>query len=223
MSVKLVVFDIDGTILQTYSWQYIHEKLDTWSQAQEYYHQFFQNRITYEKWAKLDAALWKGQPLTRIQQIINQMPYTPGAKETLTALKQKNIKTYLLSAGLTQVAQKIQKETNADGYTANTLIVKDNVLTGKVQVNVSFTNKDKHLASILQQFQLTPQQTAAVGDDPTLIPLFKKVHLAIAFNPTDKNVEKHAHITIKSNNLRNVLPYILKLDGSKNKNHRTPS
>jgi len=210
MTAKLVIFDIDGTILQTYSWQHIHQNLNTWNQAKKYHNQFFKNQITYKQWAQLDTALWKNQPLTKINQIINQMPYTKGAKQTITTLKQKGIKTYLLSAGLSQVAERIQKETGVDGYTANTLMARDGYLTGEVELNVSFYNKDKHLPNILQKFNLTSRECAAVGDDPTLIPLFKKVALAIAFNPTDQTIEKHANITIKSNDLRNILPQILK-------------
>lgn len=208
MTIKLVIFDIDGTILQTHSWQYIHQKLGMWDQAQKNRIKFFNNQITYDQWAELDTALWKNQPMTKIDQIISQMPYMEGAKETIKALRESNIKTHLLSAGLTQVAQRIQKEAGTDGYIANTLIVKDGYLTGDVQVNVSFHNKDKHLPTILRKFNVTSKECAAVGDDSTLIPLFKKVGLAIAFNPTDKNVEEHANITIRSSDLRRILPYI---------------
>lgn len=209
MTIKLVIFDIDGTIFQAYSWQHIHQKLGTWSQAKKYYNQFFKNQITYEEWAHLDVALWKNQPLSKISQIINGMPYTKGAKKALAILRQKGIKTYLLSAGLTQVAERIQKEIGVDGYTANTLIAKDGYLTGEVEVNVSFHDKGKHLPRILKKFNLTCRECAAVGDDPTLIPLFKKVALAIAFNPADKSVEKHAHVTIKSSDLCDVVSHIL--------------
>jgi len=208
MAIKLVIFDIDGTILQTHSWQHIHKNLGTWSQAKKHQNQFFKNQITYKQWAQLDAALWKNQPLTKINQIINQMPYTRGAKQSLIILKQKQVKTYLLSAGLTQVAERIQKETYTEGYAANNLKTKDGYLTGEVEVNVSFHNKDKHLPVILQKFNLASQECAAVGDDPTLISLFKKVALAIGFNPTNKKIEKYANITIKSSDLRDVLPYI---------------
>ncbi|MDH5449080.1 MAG: HAD family phosphatase [Candidatus Bathyarchaeota archaeon] len=210
MTIKLVIFDIDGTILQTHSWQHIHQNLGTWSQAKKHHNQFFKNQITYEQWAKLDATLWKNQSLAKINQIVNQMPYTKGAKQALNTLKQNQVKIYLLSAGLTQVAKRIQKEMGTNGYTVNTLITKNGILTGEVEVNVSFHNKDKHLPTILQKFNLTPKECAAVGDDPTLIPLFKKVALAIAFNPTNKDIEKHANITIKSNDLRDIIPHILK-------------
>ena len=127
MTIKIVIFDVDGTILQTFSWQYIHQNLNTWTQARNYYNKFFSNQINYEEWAQLDANLWKNQPLTRIDQIIDQMPYTKGAKETIATLKDEGIKIFLLSAGLTRVAKKVQKETSADGCLANTLKVRNGI------------------------------------------------------------------------------------------------
>ena len=210
MHIKLVFFDVDGTLLQAYSWQHIHHELGTWNQAKKHHDQFFKNQITYKEWARLDAALWKNQSLTKITRIISQIPYTEGAEQTLKILNQRGIITYLLSAGLAQAAERIQRETGAvDGYTANNLTVRDGLLTGEVKVNVSFNDKGKHVQGILRQFNLRAEDCAAVGDDPTLIPLFKKVGLAIAFNPTDESVAKHADITIKSSDLRDSLPYML--------------
>ena len=206
--IKLVVLDIDGTIFQVYSWQYIHEKLNTLTQAKAHYEQFLNTQITYEKWAQLDVALWRNQPIARIRKIINQMPYTKGVQDTLANLKLNNMKIFLLSAGITQVAERIQKEMGINNYLANSLITRDGYLTGEVDVNVSFYGKGKHLPWILKKFNLTAEECAAVGDDPTLVPLFKEVSLAIAFNPTCENVEKNADVTIRSTDLRDILPYI---------------
>jgi phosphoserine phosphatase len=179
------------------------------NQAKEYYKQFFNQQITYKQWAQLDAALWKNQPYPKIQQIIGQMPYTKNAKETLHILRQQGIKTYLLSAGLTQVAQSIQNEVGTDGYAANTLVVKDGYLTGEVDVNVSFYDKDKHLPGILRKFNVNARECAAVGDDPTLIPLFRKVAFAIAFRPLNKAIAQAAHVTVKSSDFQAILPFLL--------------
>ena len=209
MPIKLVIFDVDGTILQSFGWQFIHQHLGTWDAAKKYSDQFFSNRISYEEWARLETALWKGQTIAKIEEIIEQMPYTTGAKETLAILKRRGIGTYLLSAGLSQVAERIQKETLIDGYTANTLLAKDGFLTGEVEVNVSFLSKDRNLPHILRSFNVTQDECAAVGDDPSLVPLFKKVALAIAFNPTSIEVEENADVTVRSRDLREILPYLL--------------
>jgi len=206
---KLVVFDVDGTLIKSFSWQCVHEALGTWSRGKKYFEQFFSGDITYEEWARLDAALWRGQPLEKIQRIVDSMPYTEGAREVLTTLRRKGFKVVLLSAGLSLVTEKIHKEIGVDAALANELIVKNGFLTGEVKVNVSFSNKDEALHSILKKFNAEMSDCIAIGDDETLIPLFEKVRLAIAFNPRSENVEKHADIVVKSDDLHDVLPHIL--------------
>lgn len=207
---KLVVFDVDGTLIKAYSsWQHLHEKLGTWDRGKRYADHFFHKAITYEDWARLDASLWKDLPLEKIQQIIGSIPYTDGAQEVITTLRKKGLKVVLLSAGLSVVADRIKREIGVDDSLANELVVKNGVLTGEVNVNVSFNKKDEALSRILKKFDTKASGCAAVGDDETTIPLFKMVGLRIAFNPSNKTVEKHADIVIRSNNLREVLPHLL--------------
>jgi phosphoserine phosphatase len=206
---KLVVFDVDGTLMNAHSWQFLHEALGTWDNGHEYFEMFFRKRITYEKWAQLDASLWQGLPLERVKQIINTMPYTYGAKETILILKDAGFKVFLLSAGLSLVTERINDEVRVDGYLANELIVRNGFLTGDVKVNVSFYNKDEVLSGMLPMWNLKMENCVSVGDDPTLIPLFKKVELSIAFNPIDENIAKSANVVVKSKDLRDILPYIL--------------
>jgi len=86
---KLVVFDVDGTLVKAHSWQFLHEALDAWDEGKKAraFELFFGGNITYEKWAWLDASLWQGLPLERVKRIINATPFTYGAKETISILK----------------------------------------------------------------------------------------------------------------------------------------
>jgi len=210
-TLRVVVFDVDGTLIKVRSsWQFLHEKLGTWDRGKKYAEQFFKGRITYEDWARLDASLWKGLPLERIQQIVDTIPYTEGAQDVITTLRRGRFKVVLLSAGLSIVTDRIQRETEVDDSLANELIVEKGSLKGEVKVNVSFRNKDEVLRYILQKFDATMEECVAIGDDETLIPLFKKVGLGIAFNPHKEVVETHADVVVKSNDLREVLPHLLK-------------
>lgn len=48
---RLVVFDVDGTLLKIRSsWQHLHEALGTWDRGKQYAEQFFQGLIGYEEW-----------------------------------------------------------------------------------------------------------------------------------------------------------------------------
>jgi phosphoserine phosphatase len=206
---SLVVFDVDGTLMKTFSWQHLHEALGTWNQGRKYLEQFFDGCITYEEWARLDAALWRGQPVKKIQRIVDEMPYVDGARKVLTTLREAGFKVVLLSAGLSFVTERIRREIGVDAALANDLVVENGYLTGEVKVNVSFDKKDEALEPILKRFNVTTKECIAVGDDETLIPLFKKVGFAIAFNPSGEKVKRHADVVVKSDSLLDVLPLIM--------------
>jgi phosphoserine phosphatase len=206
---KMVVFDVDGTLVKGHSWQFVHESLGTWVEGRKYYEMFFEGRISYEEWALLDASLWRGLPLQRVKLIIDSMPYTDGTKETISTLRNRVFKVLLLSAGLSLVSERIDREIGVDGYLANELLIKGGLLTGDVKVNVSFHGKDEALMRMLSRWNLKMENCVAVGDDPTLLPLFEKVGLSIAFNPVDESIEKAADFVVKDNDLRRILPYVL--------------
>ncbi len=207
---RLVVFDVDGTLTKVVSsWQFLHERLGTWDKGKQYAEQFFRGVITYEDWARLDASLWRGLKLGRVRQIVDSIPYTNGAQDVIATLRGNGFKVVLLSAGLSLVTERIEREIRLDGSLANELKVENGLLTGEVKVNVSVDNKDTVLLRMLKKFNLGIDECAAVGDDETLIPLFEGVSLSIAFNPRSWVVEEQADIVVKSDDLREVLSYLL--------------
>jgi len=207
---RLVVFDVDGTLMKAVSsWQFLHERLGTWNRGKQYAEQFFRGAITYEDWARLDASLWRGLKLGRVRQIVDSIPYTIGAQDVITTLRRKGFKVVLLSAGLSLVTDRIEREIGVDDSLANELKVENGLLTGEVKVNVSVDNKDAALLRMLKRCNLGMDECVAVGDDETMIPLFEKVNLSIAFNPRSWVVEEQADIVVKSDNLREVLSHIL--------------
>ena len=127
----------------------------------------------------------------------------------VTTLRRNGFKVVLLSAGLSLVTERIEREIGVDDSLANDLRVENGLLTGEVKVNVSFNNKDTALLPMLKRFNLKMDECVAVGDDETMIPLFEKVRLSIAFNPRSRVVEERADIVVKSGNLSEVLFYLL--------------
>ena len=56
---------------------------------------------------------------------------------------------------------------------------------------------------------MTLEQTAFIGDGRNDISVLKVVGLSIAFNPEDQDVADAAHVVIRENDLRAILPHII--------------
>jgi len=205
-----VVFDLDGTLTTVGSiWQYVHEALGTWDQGSQYARRFFEGQITYEQWARLDAALWAGVPLNALEPVLSSIRYMRGAEEVVSTLRRREIKVGTISAGLSVLADRATRDLRLDFSVANELVIKNGRLTGAIIVKVGFENKGDILRGLLQVLGLERFECAAVGDDLPDLGLFRESQLAIAFNPRHAEVERAAHVVVHGEDLRLILPYLL--------------
>ncbi|MCD6242310.1 HAD-IB family phosphatase [Candidatus Bathyarchaeota archaeon] len=207
---KLAVFDVDGTLTKVEScWRFVHEKLGTWEKGGKRNAElYFNGVISYEEWARLDASLWRGLSIEKIRGIISEIPYMDGVREAFSFLRENNVKIVLLTAGLSLLAERIAREIGVDDYVANELETENGKVTGRVKVRVSVSNKGEVLEELMKRFDAKPYECMAVGDDETMIPVFRKVALSIAFNPCSVEVEKQAKIVVKARNLKEIIPHI---------------
>jgi len=207
---KLAVFDVDGTLTKVEScWRFVHEKLGTWEKGGKRNAELYFNRvISYEEWARLDASLWRGLSIDKIRGIVSEIPYMDGVREVFSFLRESNVKIVLLTAGLSLLAERIAGEIGVDDYVANQLETENGRVTGRVKVRVSVSNKGEVFEELMKRFDAKPYECMAVGDDETMIPVFRKVALSIAFNPCSVKVEKQAKIVVKARNLKEIIPYI---------------
>ena len=207
---KLAVFDVDGTLTKVEScWRFVHEKLGTWEKGGKINAElYFNGVISYEEWARLDASLWRGLSIEKIRGIVSEIPYMDGVREVFSFLRENNVKIVLLTAGLSLLAERIAEEIGVDDYVANELETENGRVTGRVKVRVSVSNKGEVLEELMKRFNAKPYECMAVGDDETMIPVFRKVALSIAFNPCNVKVEKQAKIVVKARNLKEIIPYI---------------
>jgi phosphoserine phosphatase len=207
---KLAVFDLDGTLIRPRSsWKYLHQKLDTWEKAKPNAGLFYDKKITWEEWANRDAKLWKGTSTDEVERIAIKCPITRGAKETVRRLREREFALAIISGGLSFFAERVGQELKIPNVFANKLDSENGILTGEVANSVTQTNKCELLSLLLEKLGLSLRQTVAIGDDFTMIPMFKIVGLSIAFNPFDPDVGQSACVTVNSQSLLHILPYIL--------------
>ena len=193
------------------SWDYFHEALGTLEEGLRNTELYYSGKISYEEWAQMDASLWKGLPLAHLEELAMRIKLVKGARETFEALKEAGIRPILLSCGLNLVVKRVARELGVKDYVANELEVgPDGLLTGRAIVKIGLRDKLRVLKGLLDDLGLGLGDCVAVGDDESMIPIFRAVGLGIAFNPRSQEVAKSAHVVVRSDDLRAILPYILK-------------
>jgi len=208
--IKLVVFDVDGTLTQHSSvWWRLHELFGTTKEGRIYFDQYFSGVINYQQWADYDAALWKDQPVERVMEVVRNTHLVEGAEEAIRILREHNIKTAILSGGLDIMADDIARRVGIDFVLTNKLIYNNGYLTGAVENVIGWAEKAKYIHKILDHFGVSSEDTAFVGDGRNDMSVFAVVGLSIAFNPVDQEVANAATVAIKEKDLRAILPHII--------------
>jgi phosphoserine phosphatase len=210
LDIRLVVFDVDGTLTKHSSvWWRLHEHFGTTVEGKLYYDQYFAGEINYDQWADLDAGLWKGKTLDEVMEVVHATRLAPGAKETIQTLQNHDMKTAILSGGLDIMANDIGRRVGIDYVLTNRLYHQNGVLTGEVENLVAWGGKSEVISQINNHFDIPLRETAFVGDGRNDMSVFKIVGFSIAYNPEDQEVADTADVVVEKDDLRAILPYLI--------------
>lgn len=205
--IRLVVFDLDGTLTPVDSlWRYLHEALGTWELGKVAAHKHRRGEITYKEWAETDAGYWAGTPLLEVKKITDEIPYRQGVREVFEELRQKKVKTAILSAGLSLLAEKAAKDLRADFAIANELKSNDGRLTGGIIVKVGIMEKKRIIEELAADLGIPLSDVALVGD--RAFDLSHPECLRIAFRPKDDQTRREADAIVEDDDLSRILPFL---------------
>jgi phosphoserine phosphatase len=209
MAIRLVVFDVDGTLtVHTSIWWRLHEAFGTQEEGRAFFDKYFAGEITYRQWANNDAGLWKGKSLNQVMEIVRATDLIPGAKETIKSLKAMGISVAILSGGVDLLADDVARRLGIGYVLTNKLRHTNGTLTGEVEVLVEWGQKVKNIAQIADHFGVSLKETAFVGDGLNDISVFRRVGLSIAFRPERQEVADAAQAVVRDDDLRGILKLI---------------
>ena len=198
--IKLVVFDMDGTIIEPRSsWAMIHDYFGT--DNTEMLQMYIDHKISDKEFVKADIKLWNSKsdvPVNEeyINSILDEAKPRKGAEELITSLHEAKIKTIILSGGIQYLADKWAKEWNMDDALANDLIDdKNGDLTAIIKS--SGHNKGPVMEKMIEKYNFNKNEIAAVGDTVVDIPTFERAGLSIAVNTEDERVINKANYHLK--------------------------
>jgi len=214
---RVVVFDMDGTLVKEHCWEMLHRHFQVdWRKTQKYIELYATGKMSFTELVKEEIKLWKkGDRLPHISEIdkvLENYTLTKNAKETVAKLRQAGLTLALVSYGLDLLAQRVARELGIDHVYANTLETDaEGYITGNQYNLVALDRKDEVVRTLARKLGIPLSKFVVVGDTKYDLSMFREVGLKLAFNPKDEEIAEAADVTIKSEDLAQILPFIVKL------------
>lgn len=209
----LACFDMDGTLTNIRStWKWIHQCLGT--ENEQGYKDFVNQKITEEEFMRSDISTWKSvKPdlcMQDLVKIFQQTPLVEGIQETVASLQDCGMRCVIVSGGIDIAARMLANEFGFDDCVADSLKIDDNgKLTGEGVKIVDLADKGVWVRKYIERYGTMPERTVSIGNSFTDIPMFKNSGLSIAFNPLDEYTSAAATYTVRSQNISDILDYII--------------
>ena len=186
-------------------WEIMHRKLGTWeSHGLPYWERYRAGEIPYDEFARMDVAVWRDAEDALLLASVEEVPLMPGCAELLRGLHDRGVTTVIVSNGLVCLGERLARDFGVARVHANRRRVRDGRLTGEVDILVPYEAKGETLRRAMDEFGVTPEQTAAVGDSRSDAAMFREAGLGIAFRPSDSQVLPDAHHIIPVGDLSEV-------------------
>jgi phosphoserine phosphatase len=197
---RLVSFDLDGTILRGRILDYARIPGALHRRIQEIDNLMDEGKIAYEESLRVEYALFSGMRVDAIAPDPDKLPLINDLNETVERLKNAGARVVILTDNPSFAAEPLKKHGFQD-IIATEAEISNGVLTGAAKV---LANKLAGLREYCIRHRIELSACAHVGDWTNDIIVFDNVGLSVAFNPSEESVSKAATHTVKSDSLLDV-------------------
>ena len=203
----LAIFDVEGVLYDGEYLPILAEKLNKEQEIWDITKKGIQGLINWEEGLKKRVDALKGLSIDVCQEVADELPIMPGAKEACKSLKNEGWKIMAVSGGFTIMTDRLKQELGLDFVFSNELIFKDGVLDD-VKINVD-SDKAKSAKIKIEEWEQNKEEIVAIVDGANDIKLFDICGLGIAFRAQDI-VKELATKTLEEKNLSEIIPIINK-------------
>jgi len=202
--IKLVCFDVDGTLAEGNSWQILTAGLGyPPEKVVEFYQKAKSGKLSFEEAERrytqmLQESGKATKPL--IKELFTQVNFRPGAKELITYLKKKGYPIYLISGAIDLYVSHLAKKLRVDGLYANSSLSFDN--KGVLQ-KIHYRERQgelkvEQLRDLVQKLGIKMNETVFVGDSENDLKVFQATGHGIAVHCTNEDLKKIAWKVVDS-------------------------
>ncbi len=205
---KLAVFDFDSTLMEGETLEFIAREYGIEPLMKEITTSAMEGKIDFFESLTKRVALLKGAKEAKIIEICKNLPYTKGAKETISALHEMGYKVVCFSGGYETATIPAQSVLGYDAQFANILHFKNGEMTGLVGGEMMFSDsKGKMLQRLQSLLNVSIDDTLVVGDGANDISMFNHAGKRVAFC-AKPILKQHANIIVENKDLTELLNYI---------------
>lgn len=203
---KILIADLDSTIIKQESLDELADEADCGSQIREITRMAMGGDLEFEESLRRRVKYLAGVPKDTINKVIDQrICLAAGAKTLISTLKRYGVYTALVSGGFTHFSSKIASELGFDEYHANELILKNKKLTGAVKHPIlDETAKVRIMIALSKKFDLPLDRFIAVGDGANDIGMLQLAGSGIAMHAKEI-VQSKSKIIINHADLSGLL------------------
>jgi phosphoserine phosphatase len=213
MTYKLALFDMDDTLL---SGRTIYAIADRKGFRKEVDKIINQRIPSYKKTIRI-AKLLKGMTLKEFMDIFRSIPLNPSVEETINALREKGLKTAIVTNSYDVAAEDLRKRLKMDYVVGNHLIIDRGIITGEIELHnknpVDDINdclsrsvcKRDALYELCNKLGISTREAIAVGDGGVDIPMIEVAGLGVAYR-APPHVNERADVVITD--MKELLRYL---------------
>ncbi len=187
MKIQAVCFDMDGTLIRnTDSVKYLCTLNNNLEELEKIQRCENNGSVSWIEADYLKVQLIKGLDLTEVENRFKRdIRLIRNIDKVLLYLREKRIKSVLITSGPTQVANILGKEFGFDCVHGSQYGVKNNKFTGKITAHIDNDGKLNRLKEFCAKHNISLDHCVAIGDSESDIAVFEKCGKSIAINYSD--------------------------------------
>lgn len=179
---RLLICDMDSTIVETETLDDIAARIGIGEQVSEITTRAMQGELDFRKALDERVGLLKGIPETIFDEIAQEVKFNPGAEVLINVAQQQGLRTVLVSGGFEPIVKVVATKLGFDRYVCNKTETSAGRLTGKVlEPIVDAETKLNVLKEESKQLDILPEQACTVGDGANDLPMLQAAGIGVGY------------------------------------------
>jgi phosphoserine phosphatase len=180
---KLVVMDVDSTLIQQEVIELLAAKAGSLEKVQEITNAAMRGELDFAESLRARVGLLAGLPESVLTEVQNEITLTPGARTLIRTLHKLGHHVALVSGGFEPVIAPLMKDLGIAHMRANNLEIVSGKLTGNLKGPIiDRAGKAEALREFAALHSIALEQTIAIGDGANDLDMIALAGMGIAFN-----------------------------------------